>query len=110
MESYGKLCTAYYDLDKPFAPSDALAFYQARAAQSSGPVLEPMCGSGRFLIPLLQAGIPIEGVDASREMLAACALRAAGLGLTPKLYEQALEKLSLPQRYSLAFIPVGPLA
>ena len=101
MESYGKLCTAYYDLGKPFLASDALAYYQAKAAESSGPVLEPMCGSGRFLIPLLQAGIPIEGVDASREMLAACALRGAGLGLTPTLYEQALEKLSLPQRLSL---------
>jgi len=109
MGSYGKLCTAYYDLDKPSAPSDALAFYQAKAAQSSGPVLEPMCGSGRFLIPLLQAGIPIEGVDASGDMLAACELRAASLGLTPKLYEQALEELSLPGRYSLAFIPSGSL-
>ena len=109
MGSYGTLCTAYYDLDKPFAPSDALAFHQAEAAQSSGPVLEPMCGSGRFLIPLLQAGIPIEGVDASGEMLAACALRAASLGLTAKLYKQALEELTLPRRYSMAFIPSGSL-
>lgn len=109
MGSYGKLCTAYYDLDKPAAPPGALAFYRAKAAQSNGPVLEPMSGSGRFLIPLLQAGIAIEGVDASAEMLAACTLRAAGLGLAPKLYEQPLEKLTLRRRYSMAFIPSGSL-
>lgn len=109
MGSYGKLCTAYYDLDKPSAPPDALAFYRAEAARAGGRVLEPMCGSGRFLIPLLQSGVPVDGVDASGDMLAACGLRAARLGLTPTLYEQALEAMSLPQRYAMTFIPSGSL-
>lgn len=109
MDSYGQLSTAFYDLDKPVAPPDAVAFYRARAARSDGPILEPMCGSGRFLIPLLQAGAPIEGVDASAEMLAACRSRAKTLRLVPKLYEQSLENLALPQQYGLAFIPAGSL-
>lgn len=33
---------AFYDLDKPVAPRDAVAFYRRRAAQAIGPVLEPM--------------------------------------------------------------------
>ena len=109
MGSYGRLSTAFYDLDKPAAPRDAVAFYRRRAAQAIGPVLEPMCGSGRFLLPLLQAGIPIEGVDASAEMLTACRLKAADLGLVPKLYEQSLEELALPRRYGFAFVPSGSL-
>jgi len=109
MNSYGKLSTAFYDFDKPAAPPDALTYYLSRAALSNGPVLEPMCGSGRFLIPLLQAGVPVEGVDASVDMLAACRSRADSLGLVPTLYEQSLQHLSLPHRYDLAFVPSGSL-
>lgn len=109
MSSYGRLSTAFYDLDKPVAPPDAIAFYGARAARASGRVLEPMCGSGRFLIPLLQAGVPIEGTDASLEMLTACRARAKALGLVPTLYRQNLEELALPRRYGMAFIAAGSL-
>ena len=109
MSSYGKLSTAFYDLDKPAAPPDAVAFYLDRARSSNGPVLEPMCGSGRFLLPLLQAGVAVEGVDASPEMLAACRRRAEAFGLRATLDEQSLEILSLPRRYGLAFVPAGSL-
>lgn len=109
MGSYGRLSTAFYDLDKPAAPADAIAYYLDRARQSEGPVLEPMCGSGRFLLPLLQAGVPIDGVDMSPEMLAACRRRAEALGLVATLHEQSLDALSLPRRYGLAFIPSGSL-
>ena len=47
----------------------ALSFYMHHAQQSNGPILEPMCGSGRFLIPMLQAGLDAEGFDASPSML-----------------------------------------
>ena len=55
MHTYGKLCTQFYDLDKPTAPPEALAFYLKHARQANGAVLEAMCGSGRFLIPMTQA-------------------------------------------------------
>ena len=69
LQSYGKLCTQFYDLDKPSAPPDALAFYLEHARQANGPVLEAMCGSGRFLVPMMQAGIDMDGLDASSDML-----------------------------------------
>jgi len=56
MAAYGSLCTEFYDLDKPSAPADALAFYVERARKAGGRVLEPMCGSGRFLLPMSLAG------------------------------------------------------
>ncbi|MFO7787927.1 MAG: class I SAM-dependent methyltransferase [Halospina sp.] len=77
MNSYGKLSTAFYDLDKPYPPPDALAFYTHYARAAGSPILEPMCGSGRFLIPLMQEGFKITGVDASYDMLSGSACRAA---------------------------------
>lgn len=107
MDSYGPLCTEFYDLDKPHAPPDALAFWRAQAEQAAGPVLEAMCGSGRFLVPLREAGIDIDGVDASPHMLQACRDRCAARGLAGELTLQRLEELDLPRRYALAFITAG---
>lgn len=110
MSAYGPLCTEFYDLDKPHPPEDAISYYLARARDCGNPVLEPMCGSGRFLIPLLAAGIDVHGVDNAPSMLAACRKRALALGLKlPVLYEQALEKLSLPHSYRMALVPAGSI-
>ena len=32
-------------------------------------ILHPLCGSGRFLIPFLERGFDIYGIDLSKEML-----------------------------------------
>ena len=107
MNSYRKLCTEFYDLDKPAPPPEALALYRSYASQASGCILEPMCGSGRFLLPLLAEGYAIEGVDASPDMIRACREHGARRGLRPTVYEQLLEELDLPHRYGLVFIPAG---
>ena len=107
MKPYNQLCTEFYDLDKPNEPADAFQFYLEYAQAAQGPILEPMCGSGRFLLPLLARGFDIDGVDASPCMLEACRKRAAQQRLTPKLLEQNLEALELSRRYALAFIPAG---
>lgn len=107
MKNYGKLCTEFYDLDKPEEPTDAFQFYLEYAENAAGPILEPMCGSGRFLLPLLARGFDVDGVDASPFMLEACRLRAARRQLTPTLLEQRVEALELPRRYALAFVPAG---
>ncbi len=107
MNSYGKLSTRFYDLDKPHPPPVALSFYIKQARAAGNPILEPMCGSGRFLIPLMQAGFEITGVDASFEMLAACRERAISLGLSPPLYQQKLHHMALPNVFQLAIIPAG---
>ena len=47
--TYLKLCTQVYDLSKPTPPEEAYAFYRSYIEATRGPILEPMCGSGRFL-------------------------------------------------------------
>jgi SAM-dependent methyltransferase len=109
MRSYKKLCTEFYDLDKPTAPPDAFDFYLQHARRAAGPILEPMCGTGRFLLPLLAQGFDIEGVDLSPDMLRACRARAQSLDLAPVLHEQSLSRLELERRFALVFIPSGSL-
>ena len=66
---YQTLCTEYYELDKPNPPEDGFAFYCKLADEAKGPILEPMCGSGRFLIPMFKKGYDILGFDTSSHML-----------------------------------------
>jgi hypothetical protein len=107
VNSYKKLCTEFYDIDKPEPPEDAFNFFLHYAQKANGPILEPMCGSGRYLIPLLKYGFDIEGADASPYMLQACRKQCKKNGLMPILYEQYLEQLELPHQYNLVFIPAG---
>ncbi len=109
MISYGKLSTAFYDLDKPHPPPDALSFYVQQAQTDAGPILEPMCGSGRFLIPMMLAGFEITGMDASFAMLSACRQRAASLGLAPNLFQQYIHHMALPDAFRFAMIPAGSI-
>lgn len=104
---YGRLLTQAYDIDKPEAPPGELAFYRSFIDAAQGPVLEAMCGSGRFLVPLREAGIDIDGFDASADMLRACEVRCAALGGSAGLYRQSVEELSLPRRYGLIFCGAG---
>lgn len=107
MNAYQKLGTEVYDITKPQAPSEALEFYRRHLESVNGPVLEAMSGSGRFLIPLLERGIDIDGADASPHMLQACRQHCQRKGLRPVLYQQLLPELALPRQYRFIFIPAG---
>jgi SAM-dependent methyltransferase len=81
-----------------------LDFYLELAGQARGPVLEIACGTGRILIPCLQAGVDIEGLDLFPSMLQTLRKKAATLGLRPSLYEADMRDFSLPRRYALIFV------
>lgn len=66
--AYGSLCTEVYEHLHPCAPADELDFYRS-CIHPGMKLLEPMCGSGRFLIPLMEAGYEICGMDRSPQML-----------------------------------------
>lgn len=52
---YGSLCTEMYEILHESAPGDELNFYLSYAEKGMS-ILEPLCGSGRFLIPFLERG------------------------------------------------------
>ncbi len=105
MAAYGELCTLFYDLDKPTAPELALDWYAANLPD--GPVLEPMCGSGRFLVPLRQLGVDVAGADPSAAMLDACRARLQALGLTARLWQQSMQDFSVAETFAAALIPAS---
>ncbi|WP_068469788.1 class I SAM-dependent methyltransferase [Candidatus Protochlamydia phocaeensis] len=107
LKSYQQLCTEFYDLTKPRACEGEVNFYANLIDNADGPILEAMCGSGRLLIPLLEKGYQIEGVDLSSSMLQQCAKRCRQAHLPVQLYHQSMQSLSLPHPYALIYIPVG---
>lgn len=104
---YQALCTDFYELDKPEPPSDEFALYSKYAQEAKGPILEPMCGSGRFLIPLLKKGFDITGFDLSAHMLKLCQEKAEKAKLPLRVSLNSFESFSSPQLFQLIFIPVG---
>ncbi len=103
---YGPLCTEFYDADKKFAPQEEVDFYK-QIFNKNDLILEPMCGSGRLLIPLMQLGYTVNGCDSSASMLKSCKERAARLGLQPELFETAIETMALSHQYDGIIIPLG---
>ena len=107
MAAYGRLCTHFYDADKPRAPATEVDWYAARLPRDAGPVLEAMAGSGRLLLPLVAHGFNVHGVDSSEAMLTACEARLIGAGLAAPLFRQDVAALNLPFRYAAAFVAAG---
>jgi SAM-dependent methyltransferase len=93
-----------YDLileDLPYG----LDFYVALAREAKGPVLDVACGTGRILLPCLQAGVDIDGLDLFEPMLRTLRAKAAALGLSPRLHRADMSDFALPRRYELVMIP-----
>lgn len=103
---YRRLLTRAYDVDKPEAPAEELAFYREMASRTGGPALEAMCGSGRFLLPLLAEGFDVDGIDASADMLASCRTRGGEL-VDDRLFHQTVQTMTLPRQYSFIFCGGG---
>lgn len=104
---YGAIAAEMYDLDKPVGSMLDTPFHRDRLAGLKGPILEPACGSGRALIPLLEAGHEVTGFDASAEMLDNCKTRCAERGFSPDLSQQRFEDFHYERPFAAVFVPAG---
>jgi len=105
---YGSLASEVYELDKPIGHSFGdVEYYTGALTGTEGPVLEPAVGTGRMLIPLLQAGLQVEGFDVSPHMLAICRGQCAERGLDPVLSEADMTTFTSPGRYAAVILPAG---
>jgi SAM-dependent methyltransferase len=80
-----------------------IAYFQQLIARFGAPALDAGCGTGRLLIPALQAGFDVDGSDVSADMLAQLQQLARTAGFEPALYCQAMHELDLPRRYRTIF-------
>jgi SAM-dependent methyltransferase len=86
------------------AEPDELAYYRAAIERFGQPALDLACGTGRLLIPLRAAGLEVDGVDISPDMLALAETRAGREGLRLRLTAQAMHELDLPRTYGTIYI------
>jgi SAM-dependent methyltransferase len=80
-------------------------FYIDLARKANGPVLDVACGTGRILLPCMQAGVDIEGLDLFEPMLRTLRAKASTLGLEPQVHQCDMSDFALSRRYALVMIP-----
>jgi SAM-dependent methyltransferase len=76
----------------------------AREAKTKGSVLDIACGTGRVLLPCMQAGADGDGLDLHQPMLDRLRRNAEALGLSPGIYQGDMSDFRLPRRYALIMI------
>ena len=83
------------------------AWFRTVVERGRGPALDVGCGTGRLLLDYLAAGLDVDGVDNSPEMLSLCRekAQAAGLDVAGRLHLGAMQSLALPRRYATIFVP-----
>jgi SAM-dependent methyltransferase len=90
-----------------------LQFYVALARSARGPVLELGAGTGRVTLALARAGIPVVGLDQSRDMLAQARAR---IDREPRAVRELIElragdlrRARLRRRFALVIAPFNLL-
>ena len=104
--AYGGLSSRFYELEKPQPSPEEYDFYKQFLLQSKDS-LEPMCGSGRFLIPYLQEGIAIDGFDYSKEMIELLHSKIDITKYQTNVWQDDIEKFEVDKTYDSIIIPCG---
>jgi SAM-dependent methyltransferase len=81
-----------------------IPFFQREITRFGQPVLDLGCGVGRLLLPLMCAGVEIDGCDISGDMLHHCFQKAANLNLKPRLFQQPMHTFDIPRKYRTIYI------
>lgn len=102
---YGSLCTEMYEILHKNAPQDELDFYISYAKKGMK-ILEPLCGSGRFLVPFMEHGFNIRGVDSSGEMLKKLKQKAPGA----QIVQSDITEYVPGERFDYIFISSGSVS
>lgn len=102
---YGSLCTELYEILHKEAPRDELDFYLSYAEKDKK-ILEVMCGSGRFLVPFMDRGFDICGIDLSAHMLERLKKKAP----SAKAVQADILEYDSPDWFDYIFISSGSIS
>ncbi len=103
-----ELAAEVYDISlSPGRSFGEVEYYRERLKDCRGRILEPAAGNGRILIPLFEAGLAVDGLDSSPEMLSVCRKHCSERGLSPVLHEGEMQSFSLPEKYEAIIVPAG---
>lgn len=87
-----------------------IAYWLDVARSAGGPVLEAACGTGRILLPILKAGIEVDGFDASPAMIARLKDKARASGLAVRAETADMRTFALDRRYARIFCAFNSFA
>jgi SAM-dependent methyltransferase len=104
-ESYDKIAAVYATDMGSNMRFDDVGYYSKLCRASGGPILELGCGTGRILLPLLQSGLDIDGIDQSAGMLDELRRQAAALQLQPQVALGTLTNFGTARRYNVILAP-----
>ncbi|MFE4367921.1 class I SAM-dependent methyltransferase [Streptomyces sp. NPDC056835] len=109
--AYSELVTDVYECHLPVGYSNGDVEYYSRALSGiTGKILEPACGTGRVLVPLLEMGFLMEGLDHSPEMLERCREHCRERGLPePELHAADMASFVRPEVYGAVVMPAGSI-
>lgn len=93
-----------YDLAWPVS-AEVLGYWSTLAASCGDPILEIMCGTGAFSIPLAQQGHRVTGLDLAETMLAEARRKSAAAGVNVEWVQGDVRHFDLGQQYKLIFLP-----
>jgi ribosomal protein S18 acetylase RimI-like enzyme/SAM-dependent methyltransferase len=109
-KEYRSLHAEWYELASAKLDHSKEIELLARRIQEAGqPVLELGSGTGRILIPLLESGFDICGIDTSPHMLDRCRAALHAKGLKAELHQQSMLDFALPQKYRVILLASGSL-
>lgn len=97
VDAYAKLKSSSFDAE-PY-----IDFVRA----TGEPALEIGCGDGEPMLDLCAAGLVVDGVDSSADMVDRCRQNAAQRGISTRVYHQRVEALNLERQYSSIYF-AGP--
>jgi SAM-dependent methyltransferase len=88
------------------ATPEELGYYVPAIRRFGEPALDLGCGNGRILVPLLEQGLDVDGVDISEDMLALAgeAIERVKPAHLPALVAQAMHELDLPRAYRTIYM------
>lgn len=76
-----------------------IPFWLSTGMEAGGPVLDLGCGTGRVLLPLLEAGVVADGVDLFEPMLERARRKAEMKGFHPCLVASDMRDFIMSRRY-----------
>ena len=108
MSEYDRTDAGMYDSYSTGLEGDE-AFYVEEALKAEGPVLEIGCGTGRIMIPIAEAGVPVVGLERAPAMLEVARRKIAGLpeetSRRIRIVAGDMRTFTLEQRFDLVLIP-----
>jgi len=109
-KEYRKLNAECYELNSTAQDQSAeIDYWTRKIKEASEPALELGSGTGRVLIPLLERGFDIIGLDNSEDMTARCLLACEAKDLKAEIHEQTMVEFKLDREFGLITLDSGGL-